>query len=152
MKRFCLALLLLPAAYALHAQPETGGYRIGPALLDTLQTQYLEMQILLCQRYEADKREREFHLVLRYGQGRSSTEWLNNAMRIHSRAELLASAGLSNPDATWVSVEGIVEALNFMHRLGWELAGVIPSTDDSGPRQLGPVLFIPQTTYLLKRR
>jgi hypothetical protein len=152
MKRIFLALLLLASAYVLRAQPETAGYRIGPALLDTLQTQYLEMQIPLCQQYQADGRERELHILLRYGQGRGSTEWLSNAMRSHSRAELLAGAGLSGPDARWVSVSSNIEALNVMHRLGWELVSIIPASDDPGPRQLEPSVLFAQTTYLLKRR
>ena len=153
MKHLSLLWLLLTAAYALPAQAEFGGYRIGPERLDTLSTQYLQMQLVGCARTGTESLAGEYHIVLQYGQGLSTTAWLTPAMRSHNSSELLATAGLSGPGASWVSVLSAVDALNFMYRLGWDLVGVIPAANDPGRgMRQRPYLTLQRTSYMLKRR
>ncbi len=153
MKRIILAGLLLAATFFLHAQSPATGYRIGPELLDTLETQYLRMQLGFCRSDLPAREASEFHLMLDYGQRRSSIDWTTPEMRTHNFASAMSTNGLSGPDSKWVSVTDLVSALNVMYNLGWELVAVIPSDDaPSRGTQSGPSIYLARTSYLLKRR
>ena len=153
MKRIILISLLLASTSFLHAQSPATGYRIGPELLDTLETQYLRMQLGFCRRNSPTGPSSEFHLMLDYGQLVSRTDWTTPEMRTHNFASNMSTNGLSGPDSKWVSVTDLVSALNVMYNLGWELVAVIPSDDaPSRGTQSGPGIYLARTSYLLKRR
>lgn len=154
MRHLLLAVLLLTATSFLHAQSPAAGYRIGPELLDTLNTQYLRMQLSFCRTDAPTGKVSEFHLMLDYGQLVSRTNWTTPEMRTHNFASNMSTNGLSGPDSKWVSVTDLVTALNIMYNLGWELVAVIPAEDATsrGGVPGGTGIYLPRTSYLLKRR